>query len=343
MIVVVIFGMLDALDRIMQIQFRDAQRQDISVALNEAGSSRVRLELARLPGVIQSEPFRTVPVRIRHENLWRKTVLLGLKQDSQMHRMINRSGEPASMPPDGIIICAALASALDARPGEMLHVETLEGPRVEGDIPLVGTVDELLGTNGYMSLYPLNRFLREDHSVSGALLRVDAAKQLELYTYLKSLPAVAAVSIKEVELGSFQETIDRSMRLSLGVLMIFAVIIASGIIYNGTRIALSERGRDLATLRVLGFTRQEITFILLGEQTIITAAALPFGFIAGYGLCGFLVARLQTELYRIPLIVEPRSYAWSLIMVFVAAVISGALIARRIATLDVVSVLKARE
>lgn len=343
MIVVVIFGMLDALQRIMQIQFRETQREDITVALNESSSSKARLELARLPGVIQSESFRTVPVRIRHEYRWRKTALLGFKQDGEMHRMINRSGKPTSMPPDGLIICTALASALDAKPGEVLHVETLEGLRIEGDIPLVGTVDELLGTNAYMNLYSLNRFLREDRSVSGALLHVDSGKQLELYDYLKFLPRVAAVSIKEMELNSFRDTIDRSMRLSLGTLMIFAAIIASGIIYNGTRIALSERGRDLATLRVLGFRRQEITFILLGEQTIITVAALPFGLLAGYGLCGLLAARLQTELYRIPLIVEPRSYACSLLMVLFAAVISGALIARRIARLDIVSVLKARE
>jgi putative ABC transport system permease protein len=225
----------------------------------------------------------------------------------------------------------------------MLRVETLEGRRIEGDIQLTGTVDELLGTNAYMNLYSLNRFLHEDHSISGALLRIDAGKQQQLYEYVKTLPSVAAVSVKEVELNSFRDTIDRSMRLSLGTLMIFAIIIASGMIYNGSRIALSERGRDLATLRVLGFSRKEITLILLGEQTIITIAALPFGFAAGYGMSALLASRFQTELYRIPLIVEPTSYAWSFLVVLCAAAISGVLIARRIARMNVVSVLKARE
>jgi len=343
MIVVVIFGMFDSLQRIMQIQFHDAQREDVTVVLNEASSSRTRFELARLPGVIQTEPFRTIPVRIRHGHTWRKTILFGQQQDSGMRRMIHRNGKPASMPPEGLILCTALASALHAKPGEMLRVETLEGRRIEGDIQLTGTVDELLGTNAYMNLYSLNRFLHEDHSISGALLRIDAGKQQQLYEYVKTLPSVAAVSVKEVELNSFRDTIDRSMRLSLGTLMIFAIIIASGMIYNGSRIALSERGRDLATLRVLGFSRKEITLILLGEQTIITIAALPFGFAAGYGMSALLASRFQTELYRIPLIVEPTSYAWSFLVVLCAAAISGVLIARRIARMNVVSVLKARE
>jgi putative ABC transport system permease protein len=164
-----------------------------------------------------------------------------------------------------------------------------------------------------------------------------------LYLHLKRLPAVAAVSVKNAVVTSFKETIDRSMNLSIGTLMVFAIVIAMGMIYNGARIALSERARELATLRVLGFSRHEITFILLGEQALITLAALPFGFVAGYALCAVLAARLQTELFRMPLVVRPASYAWAFLIVLFAAVASGILVSRRIARLDMVSVLKARE
>jgi putative ABC transport system permease protein len=172
---------------------------------------------------------------------------------------------------------------------------------------------------------------------------VDAQKQDELYRRLKQLPAIAAVSIKEASLQSFKDTIDKSMALSIGTLIVFACVIAMGMIYNGARIALSERANELATLRILGFTRQEITFILLGEQAILTALALPFGFAAGYALCAVLSVRLQTELYRMPLVVTSSSYAWAFLVVLGSAALSGLLIGRRLAELDIVSVLKSRE
>lgn len=343
MIVVVEFGMFDSLDRMMQLQFRDAQREDLAVSLNETGSARARLEFARLPGVIAAEPFRSVPVRLRVGHRWRRTAVLGLKPNSQLRLMVNQDGSTASLPPEGLMLSSALAQALHIAPGGTLRVEVLEGSRIARDVRVTGTVDELLGTSAYMNLYELNRMMREDHSVSGALLQVDTEKQGALYRTLRKLPAVGSVAIKEAEVNSFQDTINRSMGLSLGTLIVFASVIAAGMIYNGARIALSERARELATLRVLGFTRREITGILLGEQALIALVALPFGFLAGYGLCAILALRLQTELYRMPLIVQPSSYAWAFLIVLFSAILSGILVSRRIAHLDIVSVLKARE
>lgn len=343
MIVVVEFGMFDSLDRVMALQFREAQREDIAVTLNEAHSARTSGELARLPGVIRSEPFRTVPVRLRYQHRWRKTALIGLERGSEMRVMVDQHGHRQAMPADGMIISSTLAGILHVVPGEKLTVEVLEGRRAVREVMVAGTVDELLGTNAYMDLHALNRLMQEDHSISGAMLQIDAASRQKLYQELKSLPAVAAVSIKEAVVNSFKDTIDRSMSLTINTLLFFAAVIAVGMIYNGARIALSERGRELATLRVLGFTRQEITFILLAEQAIITIAALPFGFLAGYALCAALAKSLQTELYRMPLVVQPASYAWAFLIVLFAAIASGVLISRRIAALDIVSVLKARE
>ena len=235
-----------------------------------------------------------------------------------------------------IIVIAALVLAFRPRPVSV-QVAT-------ADIgPLQQTVDELLGTSVYMNIRELNRLLHEDQSISGALLQVDALKQDQLYRTLKGLPAVAAVSIKSAALTSFNETINRSMTLSIGTLIVFASVLAMGMIYNGARIALAERANELATLRILGFTRQEVTFILLGEQAVLTAAALPFGFAAGYGLCAWLSIRLETELYRMPLIVTGSSYAWAFMIVLCSACVSAFLVSRRLAKLDIVSVLKSRE
>ena len=343
MIVVVELGLFDALDRMMTLQFREIQREDIAVTLNEAHAARAQFELAALPGVIRSEPFRAVPVRLRCEHRWHKTAILGLPENGELHLIVDRNENRLSPPPDGIVLSSTLASTLGVKAGQNVRVEVLEEMRPIQDLTVTDTVDELLGTNAYMDIHALNRLMHEDHSISGSLLQVDNARQQELYQTLKHLPAVSAVSIKAAAVSSFKDTISRSMTLSIGTLIVFASIIAVGMIYNGARVTLSERSRELATLRILGFTRQEITFILLGEQAFITAVALPFGFAAGYGLCAVLAIRLQTELYRMPLVVQPTSYAWAFLIVLFAAVLSGVLVSRRVAGLNVVSVLKTRE
>lgn len=343
MIVVVEFGLFDALDRVMEVQFRDVQREDIAVTLNEVHSARTQFELAGLPGVIRSESFRAVPVRLRFQHRSRKTSILGLSENSELHLIVDEHGNHLSLPPEGIVLNSTLAKILGVVPGDSLSVEVLEGKRPVRSIVLAATVDEMLGINAYMNIHALNRLMHEDHSISGSLLQVDAGRQQELYLRLKQLPAVAVVSIKAAAVNSFKETISRSMTLSIGTLIVFASVIAVGMIYNGARIALSERSRELATLRILGFTRREITFILLGEQAFITVIALPLGFAAGYALCAVLAIRLQSELYRMPLVVQPASYALAFLIVLFAAVASGILVSRRVANLDIVSVLKAGE
>lgn len=343
MIVVVELGMFDALDRMMTMQFRDVQREDIAVSFNEVLSARSRFEIGRLPGVIYSESFRAVPVRLRYQHHSRRTALLGLPDPSRLRLILDKNGNAAALPRGGILLTSTLAQILGVAPGQILTVEVLDGKRPVRNVLVSGTVDEMLGTSAYMEIGALNQLMREDRSLSGALLEVDERRQDELYRRLKQLPAVSAVSIKEAALRSFQDTIDKSMVLSIGTLIVFACVIAMGMIYNGARIALSERANELATLRILGFTRQEITFILLGEQAMLMALALPFGFVAGYGLCALVSVRLQTELYRMPLVVEASSYAWAFLVVVACAVLSGALIRRRLAELDIVSVLKSRE
>jgi putative ABC transport system permease protein len=343
MIVVVEFGLFDALDRMMKVQFQDVQREDVAVTLNESHSARTRFELARLPGVIQSEPFRAVPARLRYEHRSRRTAILGLPSPSDLRLIIDRNGSSISVPSSGILLTSTLADILGVSPGQELTVEVLDGKRPVRRVMVTGTADELLGTSAYMDKVALNQLMQEGETVSGALLQVDGNKKDDLYRTLKHLPAVAAVSIKEAALTSFKDTISQSMTLSIGVLIVFASVIAMGMIYNGARIALSERANELATIRILGFTRQEITVILLGEQAVVTALALPFGFAAGYGVCALLSARLETELYRMPLVIESSSYAWAFLIVLFSAVMSGFLISGRLAKLDIVAVLKSRE
>jgi putative ABC transport system permease protein len=219
----------------------------------------------------------------------------------------------------------------------------LEGARPVRDVVVVATVDELVGLSAYMDLRALNRFMQEGKTTNGAFIMVDSPAIPELYSQLKQTPALSAVSIPQAALASFNETIAKTINVSTAILISFAVIIAFGMVYNGARIALSERGHKLASLRVLGFTRGEIGFMLLGEQAILTLIAIPVGMALGYGIAGLITLAIDTEIIRFPLVVSARTYALAFLVVAVSAFLSGYLVRWRLRHLDLVAVLKTRE
>jgi putative ABC transport system permease protein len=211
------------------------------------------------------------------------------------------------------------------------------------EVPVAGVVDELLGLGAYMDARALARLLREDNSISGAYVQLDTSKEPQLYAYLKRTPAVAGVVIRSAMQKSVQDTMDQSFTFVSVMLVLFACIIVVGMVYNSVRIALSERGNELASLRVLGFTQREITVILLGEQASLTLWAIPLGLAIGYGLCAALVPAFDREMFRLPLVVGKWSYIYPVVAALTAALFSGLLVARRLRHLDLIAVLKTRE
>jgi putative ABC transport system permease protein len=194
-----------------------------------------------------------------------------------------------------------------------------------------------------MDIRALHRLLQEDATISGAFLAVDPHHSTRLYRFLKRLPAVAGVSLRQASLASFEQTTAKSIQVFTTILAVFACVITFGVVYNAARIALAERGRELASLRVLGFTRAEIAVILLGEQALLTCLAIPLGWLIGYGLCVLVSLGYDTELFRIPLVVTPAAYALAFLVVAGAALVSGLIVRRRLDHLDLIAVLKTRE
>lgn len=333
----------DAIRYLMWVQFEVVQRDDVTVVFSEPKSAGVRYEVARLPGVLISEPFRAVPARLRFEHRSRRVELTGLASDSELKRLIDSNLRPVDLPPDGLVLTAKLAEVLGAAPGDRVTIEVLEGKRAVLDVTISGLVDEQVGIAAYMNRAALNRVLGEQGSVSGAHLAVDSKEAARLYVQLKGIPAVSGVAIRGAVLKSFQEILDRSILVSTLINVLFACVIAFGVIYNTARIALSERGNELASLRVLGFTPNEVAVILLGEQGVLTLAAIPLGFALGAAVCWLLVERLSTELYRIPLVFRAETFVFAAGVVALAALGSGVLVARRLRRLDLISVLKTRE
>ena len=333
----------DAVDHMIKVQFSIVQRDDISVTFVEPTSKKALFELQSLRGVQYGESFRAVPVRLRFQHRDYRTAIQGIESGGDLQRLLDSDYKPIDLPPSGLVLTDYLGKILGVRPGDRLTVEVLEGSRPTLEIPVVAFVSQYIGVSAYMELNALNRIMGEGSAVSGAFLSIDSNYKREIYDTIKEMPRVAGTVARMDAIRNFYETMGEQVLVFAFFNTLFAATIAFGVVYNSARIALSERGRELASLRVLGFTRGEISYILLGELMLLTLAAIPIGYIIGRILCAYMIFSLQTDLFRIPLVVDASTYALSAAVVFVSACISGLIVRRRLDHLDLVAVLKTKE
>ncbi|WP_119167849.1 ABC transporter permease [Algihabitans albus] len=334
---------LDAIDHLVETQFFEAQRQDVTVALVEAQSSEVMREFGRMPGVMAAEPVRSVAARLHAGNLSKRQPVEGVLPDSRLSLVYDVSGLTVAVPPEGLVLSTKLAEVLNVGHGDLVTVEVLEGRRPITDVPVVGLFETYIGTPAHMHIDALNRLMRERPVVSGAHLRVDPLGQNALFAELKETPEVSSVMLRQAAVDTFYETMGETLMIFVSFFVVFACTLAFGVVYNSARIALSERGRELATLRVLGFSRVEISYILLGEVALLTFVGLPLGCWMGYLLAWLISQSFATELFRVPLVVHSTTYGLAVVIGLVATVASAALVRSRLDRLDLVSVLKTRE
>jgi putative ABC transport system permease protein len=334
---------MDVMNLLLNEQFVLAMRQDATIGFVEPRSARALSAVEHLPGVIDVEPIRTAPVRLRVGHRSRTVALTGLPPSPRLSRIVNRRGDALSLPADGLVLSAMLARILHVSPGEVMQVEFLEGRRVARGVPVAGLVDDTLGLQAYMRMDALQRLLGEGPAMTGAAVTLDPAAIDAFYAAVKALPAVGSVALTAVTLQNFRDMMAENMYLQILLDVGFAVIIAFGVVYNSARVSLSERERELASLRVLGFTRGEISRILLGELAVLTAAGLPVGAVFGYVVGTAIMTLFNNEVYRLSFVATPAAIAWSFLVVIAASIGSGALVRRRLDHLDLVAVLKARE
>jgi putative ABC transport system permease protein len=334
---------LDSINHIIDFQFHLSQRQDIIVSFAEPATAGAFHELSQLPGVIRCEPIRGAASRFHFGHLTRRVVVLGIEPGGQLYRLLNADQTVVPLPRDGLLLSSKLAELLHVRLGDRITMEILEGEQPVREVPVSALITEYGGTNAYMDIRAVHRLLREGDHLTGAFLLVEEDRLQELYRTLKNTPAVAGVTIKQASINSFRDTIAKNLGNIRFFNVMFAVVIAFGVVYNSARISLAERSRDLATLRVIGFTRAEISAILLGELAVLTLAAVPLGLVIGYLFAAWAVLGLDTEVYRVPLIIHRATYGFSVAVVLCAAVISGLIVRERLDHLDLIAVLKTRE
>jgi putative ABC transport system permease protein len=342
-VLIMAFQWLDALDLMVQSTFFDQQRQDVIVSLVDEHPTRVRYEFARLPGVQAVEVRRFVDARLRSHQRSRREAIVGIPAGGALEVLKDRDGHTVAIPPAGLVLSGALAKRLQVGPGDDILVEVMEGHRPVLHVPVAAVFNTWIGTPAYMHLDALNRALGEGPRVNALLLKVDPRQMSRLYTDLKATPSVAAVTSRRSVVDAFNDTIAENTMIFITIYVGFAGVMAVGVTYNSMRIALSERGRELATLRVLGFTGNEVAYVLLGEAALLVLIALPLGCLLGRMLTQWISASFETELFRIPPVVEPSTYGMAVIITVIMCALCGMLMHRRVDHLDLIRVLKTRE
>lgn len=333
----------DAIETIVDAQFNVAMRSDVAVWLAEPGDDAMRLDLARLPAVTQVESTRFVPVILHHGHRSERNLIRGYDGRAVLYRVVDADNRATVLEGRGLVITDRLADKLGVKVGEALEVEVLEGRPRRITLTVGATVREMMGLNAYIDRTELNRALGDGDLSSGFVLATERGREVQLLEAIKAVPRVAGAFSKATMLRNMEEISARNVRIMSTILTAFAAVIAVGVVYNNARIALAERGWELASLRVLGFSRAEVSALLLGELAIVIGIALPLGMVLGYALVHLISALLASDQFYFPVVILPRTYAWAALCVLAAGVVSALVVRRRIDQLDMVAVLKTRE
>ncbi len=334
---------LDAIAHIVDVQFRLVQQGDVTVSFVRPVPLSVVNDLTRLPGVMQAEPYRSEPVRVRLGPRAQDAVLTGLPDNAQLLRTVDEARGPVRLPPDGLVLSALLARAVGARVGDRVELEFRLWHQRRVQVEVSDVVHTLIGQQAFMNLPAMNRLARDGAGVAEASLKVDSWALPAFWTAVKQAPHIYAVFDKASSLASFNETTSRNMGVFSGTLTLFAVAMAVGIVYNAARISLSERAWELASLRVLGMTRAEVSVLLLAPLGAELVLALPLGALAGWGLASLLMQLMSSDSIDFPVVIAPATYATAVLIVLAAGLVSALWVRRQVDRLDLVAVLKVRE
>ena len=337
------FFFMDSVGKVLQVYFFQAERQTLTVSFVEPRGAGIQEDILRMPGVLAVQPVRSVSARLHHGPYTKRTGVNGLIMNADINRLLNAEEKPLNPPEGGVALSDQIAKDLNAKVGDIITIEVLQERRPVIDVPVTQIVKQYMGFSAYMHIDEINRIMNEGPTVTAIHVLADARYTDELYHKLKNTPMVAGVAQTEVALKSFQNTMDQTMYVMIGFYVAFSSLIAFGVAYNSARIALSERARALASLRVLGFTREEVAYILLGELGLQTIIALPVGCLFGVALAFAMSPMLKTDMYDFPFVINDPTYGIAVSVVCVAALICAWLVRQRVYKLDLIAVLKTRE
>lgn len=342
-VLIVALQWLDAVNTLVESYYVQGQHQDATVAFNDLLPASAAEDFKRLPGVLAVEPFRIVPARFVHGTRSEREAIIGVPAGVTLSPVYDSEGGRIDTPPNGLLLSHKLAELLNVRIGDKVAVHLLEGRRQRVMLPVTRIFDTYISKPAYVNLAALNRLMNDGRVLTGLQVAVDAPSRVAFLAQLKDIPNLAAVLFRKAAIDKFYETIGQTLLVFVGFFVAFASALSVGVIYSSLRIALSERARELATLRVLGFSRWEVSYILLGEVGILTWIAIPLGCIGGYVLALHLASSFETELFRVPLVILDATYGKAALVTLATAIACAVVLHRRLDRLDLIPVLKTRE
>ncbi len=342
-ILIVSIFLYDTMEQLIDVTYFMADRQDATVSFIEKRPREVILQMARLPGVLAAEPYREVPVRIRNGSIERRIIISGRPREADLNRIIDTDLRPVVLPESGLAISSMLAQILGVNNGDSVEIDLLEGARRTVSLPVTALVEDYFGIKGMMDAEALARLMREAPVATSVNLSFDQDQREAFYAAIKAMPTVSGLGLQRVSLVNFRQSVALLITTMASIYTGLASVIAFGVVYNSARISLSERSRELASLRVLGFTSGEVLLILLLELALLTIIAQPPGWLMGYGLGWIMKTQLAGELMRVRGVVESSTYVLASAIVITAAVMSAFVVRERVNRLDLVSVLKTRD
>ncbi|MHB0953984.1 MAG: ABC transporter permease [Allorhizobium sp.] len=333
----------DSVSHMVEEIFFRMERQDASLYFDQDRPIAALDSVRQLPGVMRAEPFRAISVTIRNRNNEKDLTIFGVDYDTDLGRIMDADMRPIPPPPNGILLIGRVAEELNVRVGDMVEVELVERDHRKVMVPVTGISQSLVGIDAHMHIEALDRLVGDGRRISGARISLDALQKDTLFAEVKNTPALAFVMLIGLSRERFRATIEENILMIQIVYMTLAVIVAFGLIYNSARIQLSERARELASLRVLGFTPAEVSSVLMTELATVILAAQPLGWLLGYAFAGYVVEGIESHLFRIPFFINASTYAVASLVVLGASLASALIVRRRINELDLIAVLKSRE
>jgi putative ABC transport system permease protein len=331
------------MDYLLDVHFGQGNRQHVTLTFIESREMGVLHDVERLPGVIYAEPFRTEDVIFRHGARSVQEAIVGVPEGARLSRAIGEGGEPMTPSAVGITLAQALAEKLDVTPGDTIEVEQTRGRRIVSQVRVSGVAEPMLGSSAYMNLDALARLMREPGRISGAHVRMDSSQHSRFNQALKATPALVGASFVSLAEQSMRRNFDEHIGMMIAIYAAFAAVMAGGVAFSAARVTLAEQERDLATLRVLGFTRAEVSYVLVGEIAVLAFMAVPFGCLLGTGMAMWLMQLFRTDMYAFPWVFDPSSYAFAVGFTLFCVIIAALIVRRDVDRLDMVGVLKARD
>ena len=333
----------DSIDMMIDVSFYQTARQHATVNFVDESPIHVLEDVRRLPGVLAAEPYRFIDVRLNNGHRSRRTAISGIVEKAELSRAIDASHQPIEPPRDGLLVNARLAEVLKLKQGQIVEIEVLEGKRVVRRHLISAIIESYIGLGAYMELSSLNALIDEGPKVSGVHILYDTSHEHNLYEAIRKTPAVASLVLQKQSLKKFRDTVGENINTITALYIFLSSIIAIGVVYNSARIQFSERARELASLRVLGFTNVEVSRVLLTELTIIILLAQPVGWLFGYFFAEAVTEGFKSDLFTIPFVIEASTYAKATLVVMAASAASVVIVRRRLRRLDLITILKTRD